>query len=175
LYSSLPDGTVGRGLIAFLLPTAAAVILGIARVLGRNDPFLEDEDTLAVETTQAIVSAGILFVLTLHFLILGMLLTRAPAGGAVLLLAALVLAFTGNVLPRTRPNMVVGIRTERTLTSRRVWLRTHRVVGNVAVGLGGATAVAAFLPHGARMLLMSAVLLVGVCTLVASAFRKSHA
>lgn len=183
LYSRLPDvewwfnsnDTMARGLIAFVLPTAAAVILGVARVLRRKDPFHDAEDTLAAETVDAIVSAGILFVISLHFLILGALFTSAVWSGGALLLAALVLAFTGNALPRTRPNLVVGIRTERTLTDRRVWLRTHRAVGNVAVALGGAMAVAAFLPHKLRMLLVSAVMLVGVCTIVASTLGNSHA
>jgi uncharacterized membrane protein len=183
LYSKLPDvqwwvdpvGTSARLLIAFLLPTAALLILGLLSVLTRKDPFRDEEDTLAIETTDAIVSAGILFVLALHFLILAMLFTAAAwVSAAVLLLGGLLLAFVGNALPRTRPNIVVGIRTERTLTDRRVWLRTHRLLGNIAVVLGVAVGVAAFLPHRFRMLLVSAVLVVGLCAIAVLTRKHSH-
>ena len=56
---------------------------------------------------------------------------------------AILFIVLGNVLPRARPNWFVGIRTPWTLSSDRVWERTHRlggrvlVVGGIVVALAG--------------------------------------
>ena len=42
----------------------------------------------------------------------------------------------GNLLPRARPNWFVGIRTPWTLSSDRVWEKTHRFGGHVFVAAG---------------------------------------
>ena len=60
----------------------------------------------------------------------------------------------GNLLPRTRPNRSLGIRTSRTLSDRSVWMRTHRMAGYMVVTLGVAIllgAVALPVPVGPQM------------------------
>ena len=52
------------------------------------------------------------------------------------MLLGLVFVAIGNLLPRTRPNVAVGVRTTRTLTNARLWAVVHRVGGYVTVGLG---------------------------------------
>jgi uncharacterized membrane protein len=47
-----------------------------------------------------------------------------------------VLVAIGNLLPRTRPNVAVGLRTKRTLTNAQLWAQVHRVGGYATVGLG---------------------------------------
>jgi uncharacterized membrane protein len=42
----------------------------------------------------------------------------------------------GNLLPRARSNWFFGIRTPWTLSSDRVWERTHRVSGYLMIGCG---------------------------------------
>jgi len=42
----------------------------------------------------------------------------------------------GNLLPRTRPNIAFGLRTDRTLSNPQLWQQVHRVGGYAAVGLG---------------------------------------
>ena len=49
----------------------------------------------------------------------------------------------GNLLPRTRPNLVIGIRTSGTLADRTLWMRTHRILGYIVVACGLAIIVAA--------------------------------
>jgi len=48
----------------------------------------------------------------------------------------LVFLAIGNLLPRARPNWFVGIRTPWTLSSDRVWEKTHRFGGRVFVAAG---------------------------------------
>jgi uncharacterized membrane protein len=47
----------------------------------------------------------------------------------------------GNLLPRTRPNLALGIRTARTLMDRQLWVLTHRISGYVLVGVGIVTVI----------------------------------
>ena len=42
----------------------------------------------------------------------------------------------GNLIPRARPNWFVGIRTPWTLSSDRVWEKTHRIGGYAFVVMG---------------------------------------
>jgi uncharacterized membrane protein len=48
----------------------------------------------------------------------------------------ILLVLIGNLLPRARPNWFVGIRTPWTLSSDRVWEKTHRIGGRVFVAGG---------------------------------------
>jgi uncharacterized membrane protein len=57
-------------------------------------------------------------------------------GRLVVVLLGLVFIAIGNLLPRTRPNVAVGLRTKRTLTSVQLWGQVHRVGGYATVGLG---------------------------------------
>jgi uncharacterized membrane protein len=66
----------------------------------------------------------------------GVLSSQTLAPRLVVVLLGLLFVGVGNLLPRTRPNLVFGIRTSRTLADRRLWMLTHRVGGYVAVGLG---------------------------------------
>jgi immunity protein, SdpI family len=52
----------------------------------------------------------------------------------------------GNALPRARPNWWFGIRTPWTLSSDRVWMRTHRVAGYLLAAAGILLLTAAALP-----------------------------
>ena len=57
----------------------------------------------------------------------------------------------GNVLPRTRPNIVIGIRTSRTMATRDAWIRMHRAAGYVAVGIGAVVVASGVLAPGQTM------------------------
>ena len=68
-----------------------------------------------------------------------------------ILLGVLFIAI-GNVLPRVKPNVAIGIRTSRTLRDRSAWLRVNRVAGYVSVALGIAVLLAGLLiPRGPFM------------------------
>jgi uncharacterized membrane protein len=78
-----------------------------------------------------------LFMLALHIVVL-----RASLGypvdmrRVVPIGIGLVFLAIGNLLPRARPNWFVGIRTPWTLSSDRVWEKTHRFGGRVFVAAG---------------------------------------
>ena len=126
-------------LVAALLPTCAAVILVSATLILSRDSATAGNGALA-KTYANILSAVILFIVTLHLLILAALLGTLPAAAwvprAPIVLFGLLAIYVGNLLPRTRPNLALGIRTSRTLQDREAWISTHRIAGYLAVGLG---------------------------------------
>jgi len=48
---------------------------------------------------------------------------------------ALLFMFIGNLLPKTKLNAVMGIRTPWTLDNEQVWFLTHRLAGRLVVGI----------------------------------------
>jgi uncharacterized membrane protein len=129
----------GRAFNALLLPTAAAVLLWsfhvieLRRAVGEREP----GDCAA---TERILFRFIVFICGLHGLIM-LQLTDAPwiqawAPQLALVLVGALLVSVGNLLPTTRPNVLVGIRTSRSLRSRHFWMEINRVGGYVTVALG---------------------------------------
>jgi immunity protein, SdpI family len=131
-----------RMLVAFTLPTTALVIYTLFRSLWKHDRIRTGNGAFE-STYHAIVMRVLLFVLALHVLVMIELTGVMDASGlhlfagrAVVVLLGAVLVAIGNLLPRTRPNVAVGIRTTRTLTNARLWQQVHRSGGYVMVGLG---------------------------------------
>ena len=133
------DTWLGRPFIAFLLPFVAVVVWALLGVIGRSDA-RDHGESVSSRSSGVIVTMGLLLIVTTHAVLLTTLLAGPqPWIGTLLTLSvALVILVAGNVLPRVRPNMVVGIRTPWTLRSERVWVRTHRFGGYALVlfGLG---------------------------------------
>ena len=136
-----------RWLIAFVLPTATLVIAVIFRSLWRHDRIRSGNGAFEA-TYQAIVFRALLFVCALHVVVMVLVTDvmdvmgiRTWGGRSVLVMLGLTISAIGNLLPRTRPNVAVGVRTTRTLTNAQLWQQVHRVGGYLAVGLGVITAV----------------------------------
>jgi hypothetical protein len=166
-WQSGPDAIMlGRLLIAFLLPTAAALTYLLLRAIARKDP-LRIEESPSARACDAILSRAIAFVLTLHLAILAGLLGRgAWAVPVILVLTGVTLVRIGNLLPRTRPNLVVGWRSARVLASRELWIHTHRLLGYAAVSLGSAIVIAAFLPSSLRHIVVTCTALTAAALLL---------
>lgn len=134
-------------------------------------------------TYHAIVLRVLLFVLVLHVLVM-IELTGArdavglglSAGRAVVVLLGLALVAIGNLLPRTRPNVAVGVRTTRTLANTQLWQQVHRAGGYATVGLGIVVAVAGLvLTHEMLGAVISAAALFAAMAVFASYRRYSRA
>ena len=138
---------LGRPMAAFLLPIAAGVISVVIRQLSRCDS--PGDDSRRADVRDAILFRWVLFITALHVTILGamlgMLSGRAWAERAVPMLFGVALMSVGNLLPRLRPNAILGIRTARTLADRAFWIQMHRLAGYLVVGIGGTMTVSALL------------------------------
>jgi hypothetical protein len=174
---------IPRAFAAFGLPTLAFLIwlllLGVASSAGERlgrrvfPGWLVSPRTgaAAVErfepTFDTIVSVILACLLSFHAVTLGMVLGwptwTLHAFGA---LVGVSLMVVGNVMPRTRPNWVAGLRTRRTLSDPELWRRTHRLFGGLLMATGVIVVAASILsaPYA---------LLIGVVGMLVSALVAS--
>jgi uncharacterized membrane protein len=140
---------LGRPLTAFLLPTVALAVCATHRQLAAGDP-LQANYALFRPTVELVLDAAVTFIIAVHLVLLAVVLAGPTAWLAHLppLLVGLALIVVGNVVPRFRPNLALGIRNRWTLESDVVWARTHRLAGYLAVAGGMAVLVAAVVAPG---------------------------
>ena len=146
-YPNLPgpflhERLSARIMVAFTLPTTALVIYTLFRSLWTHDRIRSGNGAFEA-TYHAIVLRMLLFVVGLHALVMVVLTDAMDAAGlrlsperAVVVLFGATLVAIGNLLPRTRPNVAVGLRTTRTLANPQLWQHVHRTSGYATVGLG---------------------------------------
>lgn len=140
-----PDGWSSRGFGAFLIPVLTLGTLLLLRVVPRLDPRRENYAKFE-GTFDTLIAAIIAFLVALHVGVIAYALGYpVPIDRIAWLGTAALFVVIGNLLPRARPNWFVGIRTPWTLSSDRVWERTHRVGGRIMVAGGVAIAVLGFL------------------------------
>jgi hypothetical protein len=171
----LEERLSARIMVAFTLPTAALVVYGLFRSLWKHDRVRSGNGAFEV-TYHAIVLRVLLFVLVLHTLMMTVLTLAVDADSlksfasrAVIVLLGLVTIAIGNLLPRTRPNIAVGVRTTRTLTNVQVWQQVHRVGGYATVGLGSViTLTGLLLARESVGLVISAAALFAAVTVLVS-------
>jgi hypothetical protein len=131
LYTRLPDQIppLGRPMVAFLLPTAAAVTYVLLRRLFLHHPVAAVNTAEAVAVYDAVMLRLITFLIGVHatalFGIAGMLRGHSWAARLVPVMLGLTVVGVGNLLPRIRQNLAFGIRTARTLADRGAWLRAR--------------------------------------------------
>jgi hypothetical protein len=174
----LDEKLSARILVAFTLPTTALAIYTIFRSLWKHDRIRTGNGAFEL-TYHAIVLRVLLFVLALQVLVMTQLTgaldaagLRLSAGRAVLVLLGVALIAIGNLLPRTRPNVAVGVRTTRTLTSVELWQQVHRAGGYATVCLGLVVALTGLvLTYEALGLVVGGAALIAAATILVS-YRK---
>ena len=128
-----------RVLTIFLFPITATVIaLLLTSLLERHVAAGGNGEASAA--AQGIVFWIAAFLVGVNFLMLAVMVGIQPvwpwAQRGVIVLLGLTLIAVGNLLPRTRPNLALGVRTARTLTDRQLWILTHRLSGYITVVIG---------------------------------------
>ena len=152
--------TLPRAALAVLMPTIALAVyllfvvlrssLGerLSRSMFRRWAPAAALETSAIDrfekTYELIVALVVAFVVTMHITLIG----RAAGGGDWLprvfaVLVGLGVATAGNVMPRLRPNAIMGIRTGKTLSDPLLWARAHRLFGALFMITGAITIVLA--------------------------------
>jgi uncharacterized membrane protein len=159
---------VGGPMVAFLLPTATAVTDSLLRGLSVRHPVDGPGSATVLATYDAVMLRFIVFIMGVHAMVLagllGMLEGRDWAAQIVPVMLGVTMIGIGNLLPRTRPNLAIGIRTPRTLSDRALWIRVHRFAGYMVVVLGVVIVLAAIVvpaPVGPGMILLVAP--AGIC------------
>jgi uncharacterized membrane protein len=134
--SGVPDGFSSRAWGAFVSPVMLLGLMGVMWLLPRIDPRAENYAKFA-GTYDGLFISIMLVVLVMHFVVLASALGYPVAIQRWLpfTMGAFFIVL-GNLLPRVRPNWFFGIRTPWTLSSDRVWEKTHRLGGYLFVILG---------------------------------------
>ena len=182
LGSFLDEKVSARILVAFTLPTTALVVYALFGSLWKHDRIRSGNGAFEV-TYHAIVLQVLLFILALHVLVM-IELTRAMeivglrlvSPRAVVVLLGVMFVTIGNLLPRTRPNVAVGVRTTRTLANTQLWQHVHRAGGYAAVALGVVMVITGLVLTGDRLgPVISAAALIAVTAVIVSYRRYSRA
>jgi len=128
-YSARPVG-------AFLMPVIILAMTALIPLLPKIDP--RGGNYVKFEASYlAIMNATITVMFLIHlFAIASALGVNISVGRVVPAAVGLLFVVIGNLLPRVRPNWMVGIRNPWTLSSDRVWERAHRVGGYMMMALG---------------------------------------
>ena len=169
---------VARAAIAFLIPTAAVVTCSAIDILfGRTSS--SERYVESAKSIRSVLLLTVSFMVALHGLVLVSLLgfptSRFAVQRLVVVLSGLLLIGVGNVLPRVRPNLVLGIHTRPLLANRTAWARVHRVGGYFLVALGVSAVGAGLALSKAQIpLFLSAVLIIGAIVNLATYWRWAH-
>lgn len=148
---------------ALMMPLIIVLLWALMRWLPYIDP---RRDNYAKFSTafEAIMITLMLFMLLLHGMMLRAALGYPVAVERVIPVAIGILFIVmGNLMPRARPNWFFGIRTPWTLSSDRVWERSHRFGGRLFV-IGGLLLAAAGLA-GVSWTSRVLIAVVAVCSL----------
>jgi uncharacterized membrane protein len=141
------DGTMPRFWGAFIMPIISLVMLGLFLLIPVIDP-------LKANIAQFRRSFNVFIVLILLFLLYLHILTTLWNLGvqgfrmstAMLPAMGLLFIFVGVMLRQAKRNFSIGIRTPWTLSSDRVWDKTHRLGAVLFVVSGVVAALGALLP-----------------------------
>ena len=119
-----------------IMPAVMLFTWMLMRVLPAADPRRHNFAKMA-GTYETVITLALASQLAIHLALVATALGHAvPIGRVVPLVVGVLLIGMGNVLPRARPNWWFGVRTPWTLSSDRVWTRTHRVAGYAMVAAG---------------------------------------
>ena len=122
------------------MPTAVAITDRLLRGLCVKHPIDEPNPVNVLAIYDAIMLRFTIFVMGVHGAVLlamvGLLSGRQWTAQLVPLMLGFTMISIGNLLPKTRPNLAIGICTRRTLSDRALWIRTHRSAGYIVVACG---------------------------------------
>lgn len=145
-----PDDWTNRTFAAFGMPVFAALMVGLFNLFPKISPRRANLDRFE-DTYWILANVIIAFMGALHVLILGRALGwPVDITSATLLGIGFLFMIIGNVLPRTRSNWWMGIRTPWTMENENVWRATHRLAGKTFMLGGAITVIAALLPLSVR-------------------------
>ena len=163
------NGWSSRAFGAWITPVLLLGLWALVRILPAIDPRGANYAKFG-GAFEAIIESLMLFLLAMHILVLRAGLGQsAPMQRVVPIGVGFLLIVVGNLLPRMRPNWFIGIRTPWTLSSDRVWEKTHRFGGRVFFAGGILIVLSAFAsPRAASIALVTVVVLAAAAVLIYS-------
>jgi uncharacterized membrane protein len=162
------DGYMPRFWGLFLMPIVLAGMYALFVTIPKIDPlkhniqkfmnYYEGFIVLIIAFMFYVHSLTLLWALGVRF---DMLTMMAPALG-------LLFYYIGILTPKAKRNWFIGIRTPWTLSSDRVWNKTHKIAGKLFKACGVIVVFSVLLPDYALWLIMGPILFTAVYTIVYS-------
>lgn len=165
------DRFVGRTTAAVSLPLTMAAVTLVILVEGRLRQRRGESPYTPGRASVALLALAVLCCLHAAILLMGMGY-ELDASDIASFLSGVVFVLIGLVLPRTKPNPIVGLRTRRTLADKAAWRAGNSAAGRALVVLGVLLVVVTpFVTWGVQVAVLATGLL--VATLVG--VRRSRA
>lgn len=176
VFSSLPEqipahwnvhGTVDRfapKLTVFIFPGIIFLITILFQFMRRTDPNSDNYDKFQREYHRYTFVIGLVFFAVQIMTIAAAFRMDFNVNLIFCLGIGSLFIFIGNLLPKTKHNYFIGIRTPWTLADEQNWFRTHRLAGKIWVLGGLIVALAALAPESFQVPVFLTILAVMVVT-----------
>ncbi|WP_409016707.1 SdpI family protein [Anaerostipes caccae] len=176
VFSSLPEqipahwnvhGTVDRfapKLTVFIFPGIIFLITILFQFMRRTDPNSDNYDKFQREYHRYTFVIGLVFFAVQIMTIAAAFRMDFNVNLIFCLGIGSLFIFIGNLLPKTKHNYFIGIRTPWTLADEQNWFRTHRIAGKIWVLGGLIVALTALAPESFQVPVFLTVLAVMVVT-----------
>lgn len=176
VFSSLPEqipahwnvhGTVDRfapKLTVFIFPGIIFLITILFQFMRRTDPNSDNYDKFQREYHRYTFVIGLVFFAVQIMTIAAAFRMDFNVNLIFCLGIGSLFIFIGNLLPKTKHNYFIGIRTPWTLADEQNWFRTHRIAGKIWVLGGLIVALTALAPESFQVPVFLTILAVMVVT-----------
>ena len=176
VFSSLPEqipahwnvhGTVDRFatiLTVFIFPGIIFLITILFQFMRRTDPNSDNYDKFQREYHRYTFVIGLVFFAVQIMTIAAAFRMDFNVNLIFCLGIGSLFIFIGNLLPKTKHNYFIGIRTPWTLADEQNWFRTHRLAGKIWVLGGLIVALTALAPESFQVPVFLTILAVMVVT-----------
>ncbi|MGB8361492.1 MAG: DUF1648 domain-containing protein [Acidimicrobiia bacterium] len=161
------DGYGGKFVALLLMPLLTLGIYLLLRFVPRIDPARQNYQSFA--GTYLLVRVLVTVYMAFAFVVVTLAIGNeesVPVAGLLTGSIGVLFIVLGGAMGKFRPNWFAGIRTPWTLTSKRSWIKTHRLGGRVFIAAGVATLVGGLFGSEWAIYAMMAVTIPGVIFLV---------
>jgi len=139
-YGSKSEAMLGLWIIWGMTIFTTALLAGLPKIMPRKANFEKSERAyFAIWIGTLILMVGVMALVAWMMVktVTSSSVGTAPIKAVSIAMAALFI-LTGNYLPKTRSNWLIGIRTPWTLSSDLTWEKTHRLTGRLFLAAGAA-------------------------------------
>jgi uncharacterized membrane protein len=162
------NGTMGPFAGAFLLPCMMLVLLLIFIAIPSIDPLRENIESFRRQYNTFVACILLLLAIVQASLLSWNVGFEFDVRLVILPAIGLLLIYLGTILPQTKRNWFIGIRTPWTVSSDFVWKKTHELGGRLFQILGGIVILSIFVEQYAFAILVAPLIIIVVGLMVYS-------
>lgn len=162
------DGYLPRAMGAFIIPFVMLCTMALFMLIPRIDPLGGNIELFRRYYEGFILLFGTILLTIQLFVLLWNSGVRTNPNGIVPFCIGILIVYTGYLLGKARRNWFIGIRTRWTMSSDRVWERTHRLGRTLFVFAGAISMLGVLFQEYAWLFVLIPLLAVSIATVVYS-------